>query len=52
MNKTVIKNFAITGEAIRQRERLAEVIRKKEAGSDYATAYSKRLITHTLPFHF
>lgn len=31
--------YAITGEAISQRKKLVEVIRKKEKDSDYATAY-------------
>lgn len=31
--------YSISGEAVRQRERLAEVIRQKEKDSDYHTAY-------------
>ena len=31
--------FSITGEAIRQRQKLVEAIRRKEAESDYPTAY-------------
>lgn len=31
--------YSITGDAIRQRSRLAEIIRQKEKSSDYATAY-------------
>lgn len=31
--------FSITGEAIRQRQKLVEAIRRKEADSDYPTAY-------------
>ena len=31
--------YAITGEAIPQRKKLAEVIRRKEKDSNYATAY-------------
>ena len=35
--------YAITGNAISQRKRLVEVIRKKEKDSDYATAYKNIL---------
>ena len=31
--------YSITGEAIRQREKLVEILRQKEADSDYPTAY-------------
>ena len=31
--------YSITGEAILQRRKLVEILRQKEAGSDYPTAY-------------
>ena len=31
--------YSITGEAIQQRKKLVEILRQKEKGSDYATAY-------------